>query len=387
MGMYIASYAYGVVLMKSLQRIAIVGGGPGGLMLARLLQCRGVATTVFERDANAGERPQGGSLDLHADTGQRAMRLAGLQDAFLAIARPEDQGDRLYDQNGQLLLDRDGAGDDRPEIDRTALRQILLDALAPGTVRWGSRILSIEPATSGYSVVANGISETFDIIVGADGAWSRVRTLLSDVVPAYEGATMVELGFTTAGHPHVDALVGSGKMFAVGDNRVLIAQRNGLGHIRGYAGLRLPEAVARHWSKASAETLRAPMQDAFTGWAASLTQMLEVGEVFGARPLYALPIGYRWPSRPGVTLLGDAAHVMSPFSGEGVNLALADAADLADALAGASGWEAVEAYEKQMTARAEIAATRAAKGLNMTLSSAGVAAVLERYLERSPDPS
>ena len=370
--------------MKSLRRIAIVGAGPGGLMLARLLQCRGVAVTLFERDAHAGERPQGGSLDLHPNTGQRAMRLAGLEQAFLAVARPEDQGERLYDQDGQLLFDRDGAGDDRPEVDRTALRQLLLDALVPGTVRWGNRIQSIEPVGLGYRVVTNSISEEFDIIVGADGAWSRVRALLSDVPLAYEGATMVELGFSTAEHPHVDALVGGGKMIAVGDNRVLIAQRNGLGHIRGYAGLRLPEAVARQWFDVSVDTLRARTLDAFAGWAPSLTHMLDVGEVLGVRPLYALPIGYRWPTRPGVTLLGDAAHMMSPFSGEGVNLALADAADLADALAGSTGWDAVEAYEKTIAARAAIAAAGAAEGLATTFSDAGVAAVLEHYRERSP---
>ncbi len=370
--------------MKSLRRIAIIGGGPGGLMLARLLQCRGVATTVFERDAHAGERPQGGSLDLHPDTGQRAMRLAGLEEAFLAVARPEDQGDRLYDRDGQLLFDRDGAGDDRPEVDRTALRQLLLDALAPGTVRWGNRIQSIEPAESGYCIIANDLSEKFDIVVGADGAWSRVRALLSDVGPAYEGATMVELGFSTVEHPHVDALVGSGKMFAVGDNRVLIAQRNGLGHIRGYAGLRLPEAVVREWSEASVDKLRAYTQDAFASWAPSLTHMLDVGEILGVRPLCALPIGYRWSSRPGMTLLGDAAHVMSPFSGEGVNLALADAADLADALVRRTSWEAVEAYEEAMAARAAIAAAGAAEGLATTFSNAGVAAVLEHYQDRSP---
>jgi 2-polyprenyl-6-methoxyphenol hydroxylase-like FAD-dependent oxidoreductase len=380
--MYIATYGYGDAHMKSPLRIAIVGGGPGGLMLARLLQCRGVAATVLERDAHAGERPQGGSLDLHPDTGQRAMRLAGLEDAFLTVARPEDQGDRLYDQGGQLLYDRNGAGDDRPEVGRTALRQLLLDALMPGTVRWGQQIQAIELAETGYRVVANGVSEAFDIIVGADGAWSQVRALLSKIGPAYEGATMVELGFNAVEHPHVDALVGSGKMFAVGDNRVLIAQRNGHGHIRGYAGLRLPEAVAQTWSKASIDTLRAQMHDAFAGWAPSLTHMLDVGKILGARPLYALPVGYRWHSRHGVTLLGDAAHVMSPFSGEGVNLALADAADLADALTAGSGWETVEAYEESMTARAAIAAAGAADGLNTTLSSAGVSAVLEHYRER-----
>ena len=370
--------------MKSPSRIAIVGGGPGGLMLARLLQERGLAVTVFERDAHAAERPQGGSLDLHGETGQRAIRLAGLEDAFLAAARPEDQGDRLYDPEGRLLFDRDGAGDDRPEIDRAALRNILLDALDPGIVRWGSRVGRIEQLDDGgVRVVAGGLAERFDLVVGADGAWSRVRPLLTDVAPLYEGACLVELGFDAAEHPAVDALVGGGKMFAVGDNRVLIAQRNGGGHIRGYAGLRMAEACALQWSKASSAALRARLDDAFAGWAPSLGYLVERGDLLAVRPMYALPPGHRWTSRPGLTLLGDAAHLMSPFSGEGVNLALADAADLAEAIAAGAGWTAIERYEASMMARAQPAALGAAAGLNAALSPAGAAPVLDHYRQRA----
>lgn len=369
--------------MTSKSHIAIIGGGPGGLMLARLLLLRGFAPTVFERDRHAGDRPQGGSLDLHGDTGQRAMRLGGLEKEFNAAARPEDQGDRLYDQNGTLLFDRDGAGDDRPEIDRTALRQILLDSLAPGVVRWGSKVEAVTPCPEGgYEVLAGGAPERFDVVIGADGAWSRVRPLLTEAVPLYEGVTLVELGFEAKRHRTVDALVGGGKMFAAGDNRVLIAQRNGHGHIRGYAGLRLPEEAAREWTAENRERIRTMLLDVFAGWAASLTYLIESGDFIAVRPLYALPIGYRWRGRPGLTLLGDAAHLMSPFGGEGVNLALADAADLADALGSAEGWQAVTAYEAAMMQRAAPAAEGAAEGLNSSISSQGAAAVLDHYRAR-----
>lgn len=75
--------------MTTPPRIAIIGAGPGGLLCARVLQQRGLAVTVYDADASAEARNQGGTLDLHADTGQIALREAGLLDDFFALARPE----------------------------------------------------------------------------------------------------------------------------------------------------------------------------------------------------------------------------------------------------------------------------------------------------------
>jgi 2-polyprenyl-6-methoxyphenol hydroxylase-like FAD-dependent oxidoreductase len=370
--------------MTTSPRIAIIGGGPGGLMLARLLQARGMSAIVFERDAHAEERAQGGSLDLHEETGLRAIRIGGLEKAFLAEARPEDQGDRLYDAKGTLLFDDEGQDFGRPEIDRTALRRLLLASLSPETVRWHCKVDDFKPGSQGdWLVFSNGQTETFDVVIGADGAWSKVRLLLSDGVPSYEGVTFVELGFDTRRHPNVDALVGKGKMFAVGDNRLLVAQRNGHGHIRAYAAHRMPEEAGKELAAQDHDRVRAVLQQIFSGWAPNLTYLVKQGDVLAVRPLYALPIGHSWQSRRGITLLGDAAHLMSPFAGEGVNLALADAADLAEALAAGHGWSAVARYEANMQARAQVAAVDAAEGLRVSISPEGVAAVLEHYKRRT----
>src|SRR5690348_5723945 len=104
--------------------IAIVGAGLGGLACARVLQLHGLDVTVFEQEASADARPQGGTLDMHADTGQVALRTAALHYEFRALARPEGQQMRaLEPHSAETAFEEIPAeGDDfRPEIDRGQL--------------------------------------------------------------------------------------------------------------------------------------------------------------------------------------------------------------------------------------------------------------------------
>ncbi|MGO4737330.1 FAD-dependent oxidoreductase [Bosea sp. 2KB_26] len=130
------------------------------------------------------------------------------------------------------------------------------------------------------------------------------------------------------------------------------------------------------------DRIRAMLRDRFAGWAPSLVHLIDSGDLIAVRPLYALPIDHSWQGRVGLTLLGDAAHLMSPFGGEGVNLALADAVDVADALTSGDGWGAVTTYEAAMMRRAKPAAEGAAEGLAGAVSAEGVATVLEHYRQR-----
>lgn len=378
-------------------RIAIIGGGPGGLTLARILQTHNIATTVFERESSPDERQQGGSLDLHAESGQLALHLAGLDEQFQAIARYEDQEGRLLDKNGRVLLEN-GHGEeigDRPEVDRTELRKLLLNSLELGVVRWGYKLGSIcQTDDNTYDLrFENGATETFDLVVGADGAWSRVRPLLSSATPMYTGVTFIELNLDDVdeSHPALARLVGHGLMFSLDNNKGLLAQRNGHAHIRVYAAMRIPEGweTANGFDAGNPQAARAWLLNQFADWDQSLLALIqECNDSFAVRPLYMLPVGHRWDFHPGVTLLGDAAHLMSPFSGEGVNLAMLDAADLASAISTCDTLEqAVRTYETTMFPRAESIAREADEGITQAIAPDAPAHVFAFFSQPEANPS
>ena len=317
-------------------KIGIVGGGPGGLTLARILHRYGVEATVFEREEHAAGRQQGGSLDMHEDSGQYAIEAAGLTAGFREIARYQDQEMRVYDRFGvRRYLDESNEGD-RPEVDRGHLRRMLIDSLPESAIMWGRDLVEGRQEGDGtYSLEFRcGVETGFDLVVGADGTWSKVRALVSDARPEYSGVSVVELGIEDADrmHPEVAEIVGHGMMFALGECKALIGHRDANAHVGIYAGMRVDaeRAATAGLDFSSVNAAKDGLLAEFAGWSEDLLSMIrESGERIVPRPLYALPVGHRWVNRPGVTLLGDAAHVMSPFGGDGANLAMRDAADLA----------------------------------------------------------
>ncbi|MEW2433776.1 NAD(P)/FAD-dependent oxidoreductase [Streptomyces caniferus] len=376
-------------------RIAIIGAGPGGLTCARVLQRNGVPVTVFDHDASADARPQGGTLGLPVTIAQEALRAAGLYEGFAALARPEGQEVRLLDHTATVLFhyapapapdatggpeagrpatdhpEADRPAADRSEIDRAALRRLLLDALAPDTVRWSSYLRTLHPLGDGRHKAEfdDGHTETFDLVIGADGTWSRVRPMLSDAAPHYTGVTFVESGFEDADtrHPEVARLVGDGSMRAESAAQGLFARRDGRGHIRLYAAFRGSQdwALDAGVRKEDTEAVRAALLDRFADWDERLLTLLRDNDGgFVNRPLFALPVPHLWTHTPGLTLLGDAAHLMSPFTGRGADLAILDGAELAGALTGhGDPDEAVRAYETAMLPRAAEAAEADARAL------------------------
>ena len=369
-------------------RIAIIGGGPAGLTCARILQLHGLRVTVYESENSTESRSQGGSLDLHADSGLKAVIAAGLIEQFNAKARPEDDQMRILDKTGQVFLDvkpNDEAEgvEKRPEIDRAELRQILLEALDKGAIQWGRKLVKVEPTGDDESgshmlVFEDGAREEADLVIGADGAWSKVRPVVSDKTPAYVGVTFVDCVIENIDErfPKLADVCGRGTSMMLSLERGILVQRNANGKVRVYVVVMVAEEWAKTEFAEAARTggpasIRRLMLPFFQGWNPEILDFIHNcdDDPIWARPIYALPVDHRWSPKRGVTLVGDAAHVMSPFAGEGVNIAMLDAMELAMALGEAwksdpsvdSLYDAIPAVEQIMFERGQRAASTAAR--------------------------
>jgi 2-polyprenyl-6-methoxyphenol hydroxylase-like FAD-dependent oxidoreductase len=318
--------------------VTIIGAGLGGLTLARVLHVHGIPVTVYEAESSVGARTQGGMLDVHDYNGQLALEAAGLMDEFRAIVLEGRQAMRVLDPDGTVMFEQgdDGTGG-RPEVQRGELRQVLLDSLPVGTVRWGRKVSGTRALGEGRHEVtfADGGTVVTSLLVGADGAWSRVRPLLCDATPSYAGTSFVEtylFGADTR-HPAAAKAVGGGSMIAPSPGKEIHAHRESGDTLHTYVVLSKPQDwfAAVDFTDAAAATARIAAE--FEGWAPELRSLISDGDTAPVlRPHYALPTGLRWDRVPGVTLLGDAAHLAVP-NGEGANLAMLDGAELGKALA------------------------------------------------------
>jgi 2-polyprenyl-6-methoxyphenol hydroxylase-like FAD-dependent oxidoreductase len=369
--------------------VTIIGAGLGGLTLARVLHVHGIAATVYEADASANARAQGGMLDIHENNGQLALQAAGLFEEFLEIVHPGGQATRVLDKEGHVLLDEpDGGTGGRPEVPRGELRRILLDSLPADTVLWGHKVTAVSPASQPGGgrhtlTFADGSRVTTDLLVGADGAWSRVRPLLSEAIPAYVGTSFIETYLYDADTRHKASAeaVGGGALFAVAPGKGILAHREPNGVLHTYVELKKCKDWIDGIDFSDPVTALARVAKEFDGWAPELTALLTDGETdLVLRPIHALPVEHRWDRVPGVTLLGDAAHLMVP-SGEGANLAMFDGAELGKAIAANRGdvEAALLAYEKDLFPRSASEAAEAEGVLEVCLGSNAPQSLLDFF--------
>jgi len=343
--------------------VAIVGAGPAGATLARLLQTRGYDVKVFERDASPTSRSQGGSLDLRKNAGQRAIEQAGLMEEFRRASRDDAKAFKMLDSHRRPHPAGEGGTheDAGPEIDRGDLRRLLLDSLAPGTVAWGHLVKDVHPEADGRWRLEfdEQSAVTADLVIGADGVGSRVRPQLTTVRPRSVGMTMLaavirkELWRGT----ELSDLLGEGSvMFADHDQTIFVQRCN-----RDLILLYYSMVVAPDWPKSAGfslddtQAVLDAVTAAYRAWPPELITMLtQVDGKFHCWPLSVLPPDYSWETRPGLAMVGDASHAMPPFTGKGVNLALLDALELADGLVADPAAEvtaAVKACEARMQER------------------------------------
>lgn len=346
------------------KKIAIVGAGPGGLTLARLLQINGADVTIYERDLHEQARPKGATLDLHEESGLLALKEAKLMDAFMANYRPGAERMRIIDKTGTVLLDdhtniKDSI--DRPEIDRGPLQKILLDSLIPDTIVWNKQFASLSQQNGSCRIeFKDGTFTVADLVIAADGANSKTRPYITPIQPFYSGVTVVEGAVynSETASPKIHALLKGGKIFAFGNEQSLIVSSKGDGSLVFYTGCKTDE----NWVKDSGINFNDKAQviawfkKEFTGWDSVWLELFENATLpFVPRPQYCMPLDQTWEALPNITMLGDAAHLMPPYAGEGVNMAMLDALELSKQLTDnsyTSLQEAIAGYEKQMRARA-----------------------------------
>lgn len=322
-------------MVSSATRIAIIGGGMGGLTAAiALTRIAGVQVTVFEQASQLGEVGAGVTV---APNAQRVLDKLGVLEQIKSVGAIPDGHGVYQDAMGNIVTDaawEDSARQYRNiGMYRPDLIKVLAQEVDPETIRLGHRLASVRAHESGVRVeFENGAGEDFDAVVGADGIHSVVRRSVSQFPePVYSGYIVyrgvVDASLLPDDWPMISQVW-------MGDQRHFMCyplqQRKLFNFV---AGVPSDRPLAGAWS-GPAEVSELAAEFAGDRWDPRLQRFISVIEktfwwgLFDHEPLT------NW-SRGPITLLGDAAHTMLPHQGQGVNQAIEDSMALATFLAAA----------------------------------------------------
>lgn len=328
-------------------------------MLARLLQMKGANVLIFDRDASPEARFSGGSLDMAAESGGKAIKAAGLGRAFRQYARPEAGAYTVSDETGRITFRMPALryASRRPEIDRAHLRKLLLSSLQPESVQWGRRFIGLSDMQSMKRIhFGDGGAIDVDLVVGADGARSRLRPFVTKEAPEYSGVILLQgdIPEPQKDCPAIQHWVRDANFFALGHSIGVFLQARSNGALSLYISQKIPTAdgldgIDLSTRSATGAYARTILRD----WHPAFIEAMEAAAPLSVKPLVRTADHQSWSPKRNMTLIGDAAHVMPPFGGQGANMAMLDALVLSRFLlaAGDDMGAAIARYEQEMFAR------------------------------------